>query len=364
MPPDRVTTIGANALFSCRKLSSIVWPTSITFVDGEGQTQQFNNCSKLHELAGSANPEDIVEYLKNALTPLMKLCCYDQALEALSCVFEEDPEAIKQSDACRRTPLSYYCQHGSSEDVLKWLIEKYPDAANGKDDIGNNPLHFLYGNSLRSGGMLKLMIDANPSSVNEKNDNGRTPIHVHESAFIYKDGDDKMYEGKRYIRKVVIDATVTEIAANAFKECSNLEAVDWGQSKVEKIGDGAFFNTLLKEVYIPDSVKEIGTLNGNDGAFGRCNNLEKVVLGRNCEIIGKKALASTNIDVVVMHEGVKSIGSYASINCANLSTIVWPKIIETVKEYFSDGCHKLHELMGTAENKAVIDYLERSTTPL
>ena len=54
---EGVTTIGQGAFASCSNLSTLVWPTSITTVEG---INVFTSCAKLHELAASSSQDDVI----------------------------------------------------------------------------------------------------------------------------------------------------------------------------------------------------------------------------------------------------------------------------------------------------------------
>ena len=64
----------------------------------------------------------------------------------------------------------------------------------------------------------------------------------------YKKGDGQKYKERKNITKVVIHRDVDEIGKHAFNECSNLTEIDWGDSKVTKIGLKAFRKTGLVKI--------------------------------------------------------------------------------------------------------------------
>ena len=76
---EGVTTIGKYAFLDCSNLATLVWPTSITTVE----EKLFKHCTKLHELAGSDDQDDVIAYLKKNTTPLMRLCINDGKLEEM-----------------------------------------------------------------------------------------------------------------------------------------------------------------------------------------------------------------------------------------------------------------------------------------
>ena len=89
---------------------------------------------------------------------------------------------------------------------------------------------------------------------------------------------------------------------------------------VEQIGPSAFdmvFNSYLRSVTIPNSVRSIG-----DGAFSGCGNLESVTIGT----------------------GVSSIGNGAFYGCGSLTSVTIPHSVTSIGNYVFDGCDNLQTL--------------------
>ena len=62
---------------------------------------------------------------------------------------------------------------------------------------------------------------------------------------------------KRKIKKIVIKKGVTQIPEKAFKDCRNAKIIKIASS-VRNIGTQAFYNTAIKSIILPKSVKKIG----------------------------------------------------------------------------------------------------------
>ena len=156
---DKVTTIGKRAFRQCDNLSTVIWPESVTTV-GDAV---FMESSKLHELAGSDEQDDVIAFLKSK-SPLMQLCVDDGELEEMKNILKGAPDAAKQKSTQQgRTPLSYYCQFGTSVKALNWLLEAYPNATKEKDICNFTPLHYLCSNSASSlPALIKCFAAANP----------------------------------------------------------------------------------------------------------------------------------------------------------------------------------------------------------
>ena len=66
---------------------------------------------------------------------------------------------------------------------------------------------------------------------------------------------DRMFEGSN-IETISIPEGITKIGVNAFKDCFNLTDIGL-PSTLKKISKGAFINTGIKTLYLPESVTSI-----------------------------------------------------------------------------------------------------------
>lgn len=124
----------------------------------------------------------------------------------------------------------------------------------------------------------------------------------------YKDVDDQeddpektlppWTEYRDKIRSLVIEEGVTSIGDNSFENCHNLSKVLFGEG-LTYIGWQAFLSTDLRDVELPDGLREIASdafnycVNLktvacpysleliNCGAFGECTSLERIAVGEN-----------------------------------------------------------------------------------
>ncbi len=158
------------------------------------------------------------------------------------------------------------------------------------------------------------------------------------------------------IKTLTIPAGVTAIGRKCFAWCENLESIqvapenpvlemrgsllvdkqenalvyhldtDSGTYEIpggfEKISDSAFFNSSLKEIIVPDSVKEIG-----DSAFFQCRNLESVRLP----------------------DGLQALEDTLFSNCTGLKNVNIPDSVKSINYGAFHGCLQLKEITITAD---------------
>ena len=136
------------------------------------------------------------------------------------------------------------------------------------------------------------------------------------------------FRGCRSLQKVTLSNRINTIGAYCFMGDMSLGTVNYsaaGQALV--IGKGAFQETILTSVILPDTVTEVG-----ESAFKDCKSLTKVVMGNKVTKIGTSAFCGdTGLTSVTFNEGLLTIGSGAFESCTNLAAkIVIPSTVTAI----------------------------------
>jgi hypothetical protein len=156
----------------------------------------------------------------------------------------------------------------------------------------------------------------------------------HEGKPVVSIGKDAFYgndDNGAPLISVRIGVNVVYIGDNAFDMCGNLETVTFAEgSRLETIGDYAFYETGITSITIPAGVTSIG-----DFAFGFCESLETVTFaeGSRLETIGVGAFEGcTSLTNITIPVGVTSIGNGAFESCGNLKTVTFAEgsLLETI----------------------------------
>ena len=179
------------------------------------------------------------------------------------------------------------------------------------------------------------------------------------------------YDGRKGY--IVLNEGVTEIGEGAFAENFGLNEVNM-PSTIKKIGEGAFYASVLRSVNIPDSVTEIC-----DGAFCNCMYLQSVSIPASVTKIGKDAFAGCGeiVSIVVdksnpiydsrdncnaiietatntllfgcnntvVPNTISEIGENAFYDCSGLKSVDLPDTLRRIGDSAFNGCSSLAKLM-------------------
>ena len=124
-------------------------------------------------------------------------------------------------------------------------------------------------------------------------------------------------QGVKKIKKIKIEDGIREVKSWAFANIKiEIDELHW-PSDCEKIPEGCFYNTPLKEIHNLDLAKEIG-----EYAFAK-TNLKTITWPANYDEIPRTCFFCTPLKEIQGINNVKKIGEYAFAK-TNLKTITWP----------------------------------------
>lgn len=142
------------------------------------------------------------------------------------------------------------------------------------------------------------------------------------------------------LTSVKIGKKLREIGQYAFSNDSKLESVDFQCESLQKIGADAFGDCVaLKEVVLAncDSIGE--------GAFWKCENIEKVILGEGVKKIeGDAFYHCTNLKELNIGYGVEFIGDCAFEFCEKIEALDIPSSVSYIGNSAFYGCENVGEV--------------------
>lgn len=213
--------------------------------------------------------------------------------------------------------------NGSDIQVLRYMA--------GRNERGN-----------RSAGMLSDLDLSNVEFVTEGN--GSYKISNNDTRYIETGKlPNNIFRNCSVLNTIVLPESVTSIGSEAFRECTNLEHVDFS-TNITFIDSYAFYNcSNLKSIEIPSTVTSLGY-----ESFGQCKKLENVTFGNDSKLveISGWALYQTGLKSITIPASVETIGDYAFYYCNSLNTVG-----------FEEGSH-LSEIKNNAFYNSAISSIE------
>lgn len=293
---SKLVKIGKDAFKDSKKLESIVLPAVEEI--GEGA---FSGCTALRSADfGSTTIEALSKDMFSGCSALSKLSL---------------PDTVKQLGEYSLTgcsELSDITAKGITE-ILGIKVSgikdtAYYNAAPAEEDtfiiIGKILIKYIAGTADRDEDEIVSVTlpEGIESIMDEVFYNNGTIEEVVLPASVKYIGESAFSNCLRLNKVVFADDGLVEIAADAFKYCTALKAIEL-PSTLESIGNRAFAGSGLEEITIGDSVVSIGA-----EAFNQAANLERVAIG----------------------SGVSFIGEAAFADCINLYKVEWAWTVDTV----------------------------------
>ena len=154
---------------------------------------------------------------------------------------------------------------------------------------------------------------------------------------------------RQSIRELVFNDGLEYIGKGAFGHCDSLKSVSLGRN-VKYIGNGAFSGaSKLVDIYLGEELDSI-----DSSAFSECDSLKKIVLPQTLRYIGPWAFGKCcNLNSVTLPAQLKEIGSRAFYYCSALSEIVVPDSVTSIEESTFEGCYNLNSVTLPAQLKEI-----------
>lgn len=151
---------------------------------------------------------------------------------------------------------------------------------------------------------------------------------------------------------ITLGNNIARIYSQAFKGCSSLSSVTFPTSSLTRIDSSAFWGTALINVVIPNSVTTLGdsifvncynlaslTLPTNgtittvpQGLCVSCTSLTSITIPSNYTHIQQDAFIFSELETVILNEGLIDIGIQAFFSCPLAGTLTIPNSVTVLRE--------------------------------
>ena len=157
-------------------------------------------------------------------------------------------------------------------------------------------------------------------------------------------------ERAEYLENVVLPNTVKEIGMGAFRD-TKIKTIDIPDS-VEFIDTSAFAGcTDLTSVELPSSLTKLGGT-----VFSGCNSLKYVKIPASLKECGGYLTSGSGPEKVEFEEGTKEIFDSMLANSGNLVEVVIPSSVEKIGKWSFSDCKKLSRISSLKNVKYIDNY--------
>ena len=159
------------------------------------------------------------------------------------------------------------------------------------------------------------------------------------------------YTGHSNLKEIFIPDSVKTIGSEAFYNCDSLTTITLGKN-IKEIGDSAFYNcTALTGVYINDLAAwfNIGFNSSDANPLSFAHNLylneelvtNLVIPSEITNIPNSVFYGCSSIKILVVGDNVSSIGGLSFYNCSGLTSVTIGKNVSSIDNYAFHGCSSL-----------------------
>ncbi|MBR4237082.1 leucine-rich repeat protein [bacterium] len=298
--PSNIESIGKGAFFSCKNLKSVIIEANIELIS----SNMFESCLSLESIVIPNSVKKIDSQAFRFCTQLKTITLSDNLIE-IGIMSFADCESLEDIDLPDSLETMGYRTFMNCINLKEIIIPKNMTNIVSKSDSYTN---ILYGCL----NIERIIVDEDNPKYDSRN-NCNAIIDTTSGTLISG------------CKNSIISSGIKKIGLYAFAYI-NIETLNFATDcNLEEIGNYAFYESKIKSITLPNSVKKIGK-----ESFSYCKNLEIVTLNDGLQELGDNCFSNTSIKSIFITKSVTTIGNGVFSFCNNLTTIT----IDEQNNYF------------------------------
>lgn len=323
--PDRITTIGDNALRDL-PIRSVRLPLGLRHIGNHA----FENCSELELIELPDTLESIGDYAFNKCRNITTIALPNSVRAIGNHAFSRSVKQLRFPETMTSIPSK--CFRDLSGDYQDDPLETVT-ISNCAREVGDDAFYECIN-------LTHVNIPETVKRIGERafyNCKSLTELILPADL---EQLDKAAVYGCKNLTSLRIPAGITALNDSVAEECAALTNVSL-PNRLKFIKKGAFRGCKkLKQIAVPETVEEIG-----EGAFARCASLQEIALPFEIQIVGKEAFkACTSLTALRIPGTVKEIALGLAQGCNSLKTVcVEPGVQKIAGRAFKD-CPQLEKV--------------------
>lgn len=319
----QVTTIGENAFYNCRNLTSVTIPDSVTNIDWYA----FYNCRNLTSVTIPDSVTNIGLYAFYNCSSLTSINIPAKVTSISSGAFKNCSNLTSIKIPDRVTKI----REGAFSGCSRLASINVPNGVTSIDMAVFENCTSLKGIKLPEG----------MKNIAENAFSGCSSL----KSIKIPDGVRDIGWGAFYdcggLTSLNIPDSVTGIGDNAFAECSKLASINISKG-LRTIGWGLFNNcSSLKSIKIPSNITEI-----KDFAFNGCTSLASVTISDSVTSIGAWSFNQcSELKSIKLPKGITEIEEGTFYSCSSLNSVIVPGSVTNIAQNAFSMCGKLKKMV-------------------
>ncbi len=188
---------------------------------------------------------------------------------------------------------------------------------------------------------IKFSDDSELTAIGEEAFAGSKLVSLDMPAQVTEVGD-AAFRGCLELQSVAL-VNVETLGANAFKGCTILDVIAWGEN-LESVGDSAFSASGLKKLEL-NNAAGAGVESWGSNVFEKCEYLSRVVLHEDMNIIPEGMFKDcTSLTYIALPNNCTVIEEEAFSGCSAVSKVTIPANVGLINAKAFAGCQELDEV--------------------